>query len=103
MVPITQAKAGIATSTKSVSSQLRKKRVNSVTTMAMGFLMSISSELESEVSSPLTSLLIRDMMSPLRSSEKKLSGNPITLLYTCMRMSRTTPVRKGISVAAEPK
>ena len=90
-------------STKRVSSQLRKKSVKRVTTMAMGFLMSISRELDRAVSRPLTSELMREMMSPLRSSEKKLKGRLITLLYTCMRMSRTTPVRKGMSVAAEPK
>ena len=98
-----QASTGMATSTKRVSSQLRKKSVPKVTTIAMGFLMSISSEFDNEVSSPLTSELMREMMSPLRSSEKKLRGRPITLLYTCMRMSRTTPVRRGMSVAAEPK
>ena len=46
----------------------------------MGFFSSMSSELVTEFSISLTSPLMRAMMSPFRSSERKLSGKAITLV-----------------------
>ena len=71
--------------------------------MRIGFLISISIELVIEVSISVTSPLIRAMMSPFFSSEKKASGRLTTFLYTFTRISLTTPVRSGIIMAAEPK
>ena len=71
--------------------------------MKIGFFMSISREVTIEFSTSLTSPVIRAMMSPLRSFEKKPMGRPTTLSYTFVRMSRTTPVRNGMIAADEPK
>ena len=70
---------------------------------AMGLRSSMSMELVREFSTAVTSALMRAMMSPLRSSEKKLRGSFSTLLYTSMRMSRTIPVRSGTMTAEEAK
>ena len=69
----------------------------------IGFFNSMSSELVIEVSTSFTSPLMRAMMSPFRSSEKKPKGSDTTFLYTKIRMSLTTPVRRGIMMADEPK
>jgi len=69
----------------------------------MGFLKSISSELMMDVSISCTSPLIRAMISPFLSSEKKPSGKDRILRYNLLRMSRTIPVRMGIIVADERK
>ena len=94
---------GSTTRTKRVIFQLMVNSVMKQTTRAMGFRMSMSMELVSEFSTTVTSALMRAMMSPFRSSEKKLSGSRSTLLYTCMRMSRTMPVRSGTITAEEAK
>ena len=65
--------------------------------------MYISKELVMEFSTSPTSPLIRAMISPFLSSEKKDIGRRITLAYTIIRISRTTPVRNGIITAEEAK
>ena len=55
------------------------------------------------LSTSCTSPLIRAMMSPLRSSEKKPNGSAVILRYSWLRMSRTTPVRMGMMVADDRK
>ena len=77
-VPMIQPATGATMSTKSVSCQLTVSIVAKQTKMAMGLLMSMSIELVTEFSTALTSADIRAMMSPLRSSEKKLSGSRST-------------------------
>ena len=72
-------------------------------TMRIGFLISISSEPVTLFSISVTSPLMRAMISPLRSSEKKERGNEMILWYTEIRMSRTIPVRIGTITAAEAK
>ena len=101
--PMTHPARGSTTSTKSVIFQLMVNSVVKQTTRAIGLRMSMSMELVSEFSTTVTSALMRAMMSPLRSSEKKLSGRRNTLLYTCTRMSRTMPVRRGTITAEEAK
>ena len=64
---------------KSVSCQLMTSRVAKYAIMSIGFLKSMSSELIIELSISCTSPLMRAMMSPLRSSEKKPSGNDVIL------------------------
>ena len=65
----------------------------------IGFLNIMSSEVMIEFSTSATSPVIRDMMSPLRSLVKKPIGRLTTLRYTKLRMSRTTPPRKGMMQA----
>ena len=101
--PITQPAKGRMTSTNNVSCQLTVNSVIKQTTKAIGLRINISSELVSEFSTTDTSALILAMISPLRSSEKKLNGNLNTLLYTSIRISRTIPVRRGTITAAEAK
>ena len=94
---------GSTTSTNRVIFQLMVNRVMKHTSKAIGLRISMSMELVSEFSTTVTSALIRAMMSPFRSSEKKLSGRRSTLLYTWMRISRTIPVRSGTMTAEEAK
>ncbi len=54
-------------------------------------------------STSCTSPLMRAMMSPLRSSLKKDSDSNVILLYSMLRMSLTTPVRIGMTVADDRK
>ena len=68
----------------------------------IGFLNSMSMDAMIDPSISCTSPLIRAMMSPLRSSEKKLSGKLVILWYNWLRMSRTIPVRMGMMLA-DPK
>ena len=79
ITPITQPARGSTTITNSVSCQLTLKRVMKHTTRVMGLRISMSIELVMEPSTAETSALMRAMMSPLRSSEKKLNGNLSTL------------------------
>ena len=65
--------------------------------------MSMSSELVIVYSICDTSPLILAMMSPFLCCEKKDIGSEITLLYTCMRISRTIPVLNGIITADDAK
>ena len=71
--------------------------------MAMGCWMSVEMAEVTEFSTIWMSVLIRTMMSPFLSAEKKLRGSRITLLYISMRMSRTTPVLSGIMMLAAPQ
>ena len=71
--------------------------------MKMGFLMSMSSDVTIEFSTSLTSPVMRAMISPLRSFEKKPMGRLTTLSYSLVRKSLTIPVRNGIIAADEPK
>ena len=64
---------------------------------------SMSSDDMIELSTSPTSPVIRAMMSPLRSSEKKPRGNDVILRYSWLRMSRTMPVRIGMIDADERK
>ena len=102
-VPIIHPARGATTITKSVICQLTVSMVKKHTMMAMGWRMSMSILLVMEFSTAPTSADIRAMMSPLRSSLKKLSGSFSTFSYTSIRMSRTTPVRSGIMMADEAK
>ena len=61
----------------------------------MGSLNSISNVDMILASTSFTSLVMRDMTSPLRSSVKKPIGKLTTFLYNCARKSRSTPVRIG--------
>ncbi len=101
--PITHPIPGTTNRVNRVSCQLVASKVPKYITIKIGFLMSMSSELVMEFSTSPTSPLMRAMISPFRSSEKKRNGRRITLLYTMMRISRTTPVRKGIMTADEAK
>lgn len=101
--PIIQPASGATTMTNTVSCQLTVNRVKKHTMIAIGWRMSMSMELVIEFSTTCTSALIRAMISPFRSSEKKLSGNFSTFSYTSIRMSLTTPVRNGTITAEETK
>ena len=101
--PITQPSTGMTQIVKSVSSQLMYTKVPKYITMNIGFLMSMSREVTIEFSTSETSPVIRAMMSPLRSFEKKPIGKLTTLSYTFVRISRTIPVRNGMIAADEPK
>lgn len=69
--PIIQPVRGKIKITKSVICQLTENRVTKQTKRAIGLRISISMELVNEFSTTVTSALIRAMISPLRSSEKK--------------------------------
>ena len=66
-------------------------------------MISMSRELMMELSTSLTSPVMRAMMSPRRSWEKKPSGRERIFLYSCILMSLSTPVRMGIMTADDPK
>ena len=65
--------------------------------------MSMSSEVTMEFSTSVTSLVMRAMISPFFSFEKKPKGKETTLSYIIVRKSRTIPVRKGMMAAEEAK
>ena len=100
---MSHAAGGVTTSTKTVNCQLTVKRVTKQMMMAMGCWMRVEMAEVTEFSTIWMSVLMRTMMSPLRSAEKKLRGSRITLLYMSMRMSRTTPVLSGIMMLAAPQ
>ena len=100
---MSHAAGGVTMSTKTVSCQLTVKSVTKQIMMAMGCWMRVEMADVTEFSTICMSVLMRTMMSPLRSAEKKLSGRRITLLYMSMRMSRTTPVLSGIIMFAAPQ
>ena len=102
-LPIIQPASGATMITNTVSCQLTVSMVAKHTMMAMGWRISMSILLVMEFSTAPTSADIRAMMSPLRSSEKKLKGSFSTFSYTSIRISRTTPVRSGIMMADEAK
>ena len=89
--------------TKTVSCQLTHSMVVKQTMMAMGCRMSMLILLVIQLSTAPTSLDIRAMISPFRSSLKKLSGSFSTFSYTSIRISLTKPVCKGIMMADEAK
>ncbi|MPN52525.1 hypothetical protein SDC9_200187 [bioreactor metagenome] len=95
--------AGNTIRVKRVNCQLVTTSVPKYIKINIGFLISISRELVIEFSTSPTSPLIRAMISPLRSSEKKPNGKLITFEYTKIRISRTTPVRNGIITADDAK
>ena len=101
--PIIQPASGRITITNNVSCQLTVNNVIKQTNNAMGLRISMSIELVMEFSTTVTSALIRAIISPFRSSEKKLRGSFKTLLYTSIRISLTIPVRKGTMTADEAK
>ena len=70
---------GTTNNVNKVSCQLVIINVPKYMTIRIGFLINISNELVIEFSTSPTSPLIRAMMSPLRSSEKKPNGKLITL------------------------
>ena len=92
-LPIMYPAIGNSINTKMVSSQLIKSIVPRYTSIMIGFLVTISSELITEFSTSFTSPVIRAIISPLRSPEKKPRGSDSILSFICLRISRTTPVR----------
>ena len=99
-VPMSHAAGGVTMRTKTVSCQLTVKSVAKQMMMAMGCCMSVEMADVTEFSTTCMSVLMRTMMSPFRSAEKKLRGSRIIFLYMSMRMSRTTPVESGIMMLA---
>ena len=75
-----QPAMGMKSRTKIVSFQLKMNIVKKHTRMAMGDLMSISTDEVRAVSTTWTSALILATMSPLRSSLKNERGSRSTLL-----------------------
>ena len=69
----------------------------------IGLFINMSNELLIEFSTSPTSPLIRAIISPFLSSEKKPIGKRITFAYTMIRISLTTPVRNGIITAEDAK
>ena len=69
----------------------------------MGFLISISSDPATEVSTSCTSPLILAIMSPFLSSEKNPRGRARILSYIFILRFLTIPVLIGIITADEPK
>ena len=102
-LPMIQPASGATTMTNTVNCQLTVSMVAKHTIMAIGWRISMSILLVMEFSTAPTSADIRAIISPFRSSEKKLSGSFSTFSYTSIRMSRTTPVRNGIMMADEAK
>ena len=93
--PMMMPASGATTITNTVSCQLTNIIVEKQTTIAIGWRISMSMELVSELSTWATSALMRATMSPRLSDEKNASGRLSTFLYTSMRMSFTMPVRSG--------
>ena len=79
-LPITQPMSGTMASVNSVSCQLMKMSVEKYAMMRIGFLKSMSSDDMMELSTSLTSPVMRAMMSPLRSPEKNPSGSDVIFL-----------------------
>ena len=101
--PINQPIPGNTIIVKRVNCQLTVTNVTKYIIIRIGLFINISKELVMEFSTSPTSPLIRAMISPFLSSEKKDIGRRITLAYTIIRISRTTPVRNGIITAEEAK
>jgi len=78
-LPMIHPIPGTTNNVNKVSCQLVIINVPKYMTIRIGFLINISNELVIEFSTSPTSPLIRAMMSPLRSSEKKPNGKLITL------------------------
>ena len=73
--PITHTNAGAKTMVKIIISGLIQMRNPKYRTMRMGSLMSMAMEAVMEFSTSDTSPLMRAMISPFRSSEKKPMGS----------------------------
>ena len=101
--PISQPIPGNTTIVKRVNCQLVMTSVAKYRIIIIGLFINISNELVMEFSTSPTSPLIRAIISPFLSSEKNDIGRRITLAYTIIRISRTTPVRNGIITAEEAK
>ena len=101
--PIIMPAIGATTMTNRVSCQLTNIMVAKHIMIAIGWRISMSIELVREVSTCPTSELMRAMMSPLRSEEKKANGSDSTLRYSSIRMSFTMPVRSGSMTKSEAK
>ena len=78
--PMMNPAMGSRMNTNSVSCQLTKSIIARHTTIMMGFLNIMSSDIITEFSTSVTSPLIRAITSPLRSLEKKPMGNDTILL-----------------------
>ena len=102
-LPMSHAAGGVTMRTKTVSCQLTEKRVMKQMMMAMGCWMRVEMAEVTELSTICMSVLMRTMMSPFLSAEKKLRGRRMILLYMSMRMSRTTPVESGSMMLAAPQ
>ena len=78
--PMIKPATGSKMNTKSVSCQLTKSIIARHTTIMMGFLNIMSSDIITEFSTSVTSPLMRAITSPLRSLEKKPMGSDTILL-----------------------
>ena len=96
--PMNQPIIGMIITEKSVSCQEMIIKVVKYERIKMGFLNIKSRDDMMLVSTSCTSPVMRAMISPLRSSVKKPKGRRTILLYSWLRMSRTTPVRIGTTL-----
>ena len=102
-MPINDAKSGTKSRVKIVSCHEITIKVMKYISTRIGFLNSKSSEDITEESTSCTSPLILAIISPFRSSLKKLSESDVIFLYSWLRMSQTTPVLTGMIEADDRK
>src|SRR5688572_8544517 len=94
-VPINHPEMGSNTRTKAESSGLKTNIQNKYIITVIGSRKANSREFITDTSSSLTSVVAREIISPFRLSVKYDNGRERILLYSWLRMSRTTPLRIG--------